>query len=501
MPPRAVHRLAIVPKSVWIVILLGIGAGPGCVPIVAPAPEQFTFAVDVPEVTPLSQTASTQRQGGVSITVASARFDTATHAECSYDFARGLAVFEAPPPGASLQTDQQFSETSRAIVGVNHPTLAFLVTIRNNMARVFRGAGALVEFKVDSHVEAVEKQNYTEFLNALLPPGSESQLTISGPPLTTLRDGTTVGVFLYDVVTAIDGAGNVTKRENFEWYFRVTRRHMTVSTTSATRNVWVPGPEVRRIALLLPNNTQRLLPNKDCMPGVIAARGAGPRADSVATAMTVVSSSAVPVTNAPIPQPNGSPNADDNVRLASAPLGGNAESIAVLDRQVRENPYRPDLMRSLIPLYLQDSAYERAIPLARKVIAAEPLNAEAYRSLANAFRAHGEAGAGAGSNTSLTARARSDSASKYDRLLGGLTGDAVVEGFMATGSSAECAVRITSRSSRLRSFQVILQYMDHRGSVVASDTVRAVDLAPGSMRMLRSSRRASGVVGYRYRAS
>jgi hypothetical protein len=499
MPPRAVHRLAIVPKSVWIVILLGIGAGPGCVPIVAPAPEQFTFAVDVPEVTPLSQTASTQRQGGVSITVASARFDTATHAECSYDFARGLAVFEGPPPGASLQTDQQFSETSRAIVGVNHPTLAFLVTIRNNMARVFRGAGALVEFKVDSHVEAVEKQNYTEFLNALLPPGSESQLTISGPPLTTLRDGTTVGVFLYDVVTAIDGAGNVTKRENFEWYFRVSRRHMTVSTTSAIRNVWVPGPEVRRIALLLPNNTQRLVPNKDCMPGVIAARGAGPRADSAATAMTVVSSSAAPVTNAPLPQPNRSPSADDNVRLAGAPSNGNAESIAVLDRQIRANPYRPDLARSLVSLYLQNSDFDRAVPLARRVIAAEPLNAEAYRALASAFR--GELAANADPNSSSTLRARPDSAGKYDGLLRALTGDAVVEGFTTTGSSVECSVRITNKSTRLRSFQIILQYVNHSGAVVVSDTVRAADLAPGAVRTLRSSRRGTGVVGYRYRAS
>jgi hypothetical protein len=494
MPPRAVHRLAIVPKSVWIVILLGIGAGPGCVPIVAPAPEQFTFAVDVPEVTPLSQTASTQRQGGVSITVASARFDTATHAECSYDFARGLAVFEAPPPGASLQTDQQFSETSRAIVGVNHPTLAFLVTIRNNMARVFRGAGALVEFKVDSHVEAVEKQNYTEFLNALLPPGSESQLTISGPPLTTLRDGTKVGVFLYDVVTAIDGAGNVTKRENFEWYFRVSRRHMTVSTTSAIRNVWVPGPEVRRIALLLPDNTQRLVPNKDCMPGVIAARGAGPRADSAATTTTIVSSSAAPVTNAPLPQPNRSPSADDNVRLAGAPSSGNAESIAVLDRQIRANPYRPDLARSLVSLYLQNNDFDRAVPLARRVIAAEPLNGEAYRALANAFRgdARGDGAAAPNTNPSLGPRARSDSASKYDRLLSGLIGDAVVDGFTTTGTSVECRVRLTNNS-------IILQYVNHGGSVMVSDTVRAVDLAPGAMRTLRSSRRGSGVVGYRYR--
>ena len=37
----------------------------------------------------------------------------------------------------------------------------------------------------------------------------------------------TIGIFLYDVVTATDVAGNTTEKQNYEWYFTYTTDHVT----------------------------------------------------------------------------------------------------------------------------------------------------------------------------------------------------------------------------------------------------------------------------------
>jgi hypothetical protein len=494
--------------------VFGLAALTACTPVTAPAPERFLFAVDLPEVSPLAQTSSTQRQGGIAITVAAARFDTVGRVECTYDFPR-LGFLEVTPEGVTTKTHQEFSEASRVVMGLRAvgakradagpPALTFLVTIRNGMSRVFRGAGALVEFRVDNHVEAVEKSSYTEFLDALLPPGSETQLAIAGPPLGSLPDGSTLGVFLYDVVTAMDAAGTVTKRENFEWYYRVNRRRLTGTTSSVTRNVWVPGDQVARIAQLMPNQQQRLIPNRQCMPGAVAARGAGPRADALGSLVDMSSNSTSTLTSAPSTSSVAATSAPSNSamadpRPASPHTIGIEDSSAALDAEVRSHPFRPDFTRSLVRRYLRDSAFAQAIPPARRLVADEPLSAEAYQSLATAFRNGTQAGS-AGGSPSKSLPTTSDSAKKYEALLKALPADVALDGFKTTASSAECSMTITNRSARIRSFTLILQYLDRRGSIVVVDTVKALDLAAGSTRTLRSSRRATGVVGYRYRGS
>jgi hypothetical protein len=61
--------------------------------------------------------------------------------------------------------------------------------------------------------------DYEEFLNGIVPPRNEAEFTIYGPTLDLLPDKGTIGIFLYDVVTATDVAGNTTQKQNYEWYF------------------------------------------------------------------------------------------------------------------------------------------------------------------------------------------------------------------------------------------------------------------------------------------
>ena len=139
-----------------------------------------------------------------------------------------------PNFGESLQISAFTEEQRRNLVLVEETTesslkpspdrLQFLIKINNKLSRVFRGAGTVVQFNVGGKLLAVEQAGYAEMLQAIVPPRTEHQLKISGPPLDLLSDNATIGLFLYDVVTAVDAAGNVTEKQNFEWYFNYTTK-------------------------------------------------------------------------------------------------------------------------------------------------------------------------------------------------------------------------------------------------------------------------------------
>jgi hypothetical protein len=166
-------------------------------------------------------------------------------------------------------THEKWVESRFGALRVDPAELTFLLTVRNGMSRVFRGAGALVQFNVDSRTQAVEQGRYVDFINALIPPGGESQIRIAGPDLSALQNGATLGVFLFDVVTAIDNAGNVTRRDNFEWYFRVSQEQVTAYTETTRRNVWVPRSMVRMIAEVTPDGGRLMRGGTQCLSGVV----------------------------------------------------------------------------------------------------------------------------------------------------------------------------------------------------------------------------------------
>ncbi|MFN2533422.1 MAG: hypothetical protein ABR555_19225 [Pyrinomonadaceae bacterium] len=228
------------------------------------APPTASVSATLPRIQAASQTNETQRHGRVSITVAASRFDTASVAGCAYAVApRGL--IEVVPRGVTQETHAKLRETSYSDLVVSPSDLSFLVTIRNGMSRVFRGAGALVQFSVDNHVQAVQQSNYVEFISALIPPGGETQLRISGPSMGALADSATLGVSLFDVVTDIDNAGNVTKRDNFEWFFRVKLQRIQRSVPATARIIWLPRGMLRNASQLSDGGDQIVFPKHQCV--------------------------------------------------------------------------------------------------------------------------------------------------------------------------------------------------------------------------------------------
>jgi len=97
--------------------------------------------------------------------------------------------------------------------------LRFQIHISNRLPRVFHGSGIAVLFNVAGKNQAIDPRGYASLVQLIVSPRGEEEVEIAGPSLETLPDQTTVGLFLYDVVTNTDAAGNTTEKQNFEWYF------------------------------------------------------------------------------------------------------------------------------------------------------------------------------------------------------------------------------------------------------------------------------------------
>lgn len=202
----------------------------------APPPEPVVtkLTAGVPSLAALAETPQSQTKGGLRITLVPETY----RADVSWT----TESREAPPPMflgmvAMPAPNAVYMETSRsAKFQVTPDHLVFHVQLSNQMPRVFRGSGVAVQFNVAGKVVAVEPSGYGDLTNIILPPRSDQEVVVVGPKIGSIPPSCTVGVFFYDLVTNIDAAGNVTDKQNFEWYF-------SYQTQVTDEEVRVPAPE------------------------------------------------------------------------------------------------------------------------------------------------------------------------------------------------------------------------------------------------------------------
>lgn len=219
----------------------------GCATVQPAPPETFTQTVTVsaPRVSPLPQTVAAQTRGGVSISLAPRTAEASRGLMCQYQPHQAMVLFM--PAGATKATHSLFREARFEAPTLASGDVEFVFTIRNQMDRVFRGAGAVLQFSVNGQARPVAQDAYLDILNTIILPREEKQIVIRGPATSTLVQGGSLGVFLYDVVTTTDAAGNVQARQNFEWYYNVTSQEVSEPVSALRRTVWIPNDGARVI--------------------------------------------------------------------------------------------------------------------------------------------------------------------------------------------------------------------------------------------------------------
>ncbi len=198
-----------------------------------PPPTIAKLNAAIPSLAALAESEQRQAKGGLRITV---QQETYQAKESSFVSQREIAppsffgMVAKPAPNAVY-----IESTHTPSLTVSPDRLIFHLHISNQMSRVFRGSGIAVQFNVAGKVVSVDPSGYGDLVNVIIPPRGEQDITIVGPQIATIPAPSTVGLFLYDVVTNVDQAGNVTDKQNFEWYF-------SYQTQAIEREISVPAP-------------------------------------------------------------------------------------------------------------------------------------------------------------------------------------------------------------------------------------------------------------------
>jgi len=195
---------------------------------------EVKMAVKMPLLAPLRETNPLQEKGGISISLSPILYQVIQDSVVK-DVTVNPSFLEAltAKDGAVF-----FDRTVTPVLGVTPDELRFVIKLNNKLNHVIRGAGTVVSFVINGNQIALSQEHYSELLNAIVVPRGEAQLGISGPKLNAIPDSCTIGLFLYDFVTATDAAGNPTEKQNFEWYYTYkAQTHEQMGSVKKTRMV------------------------------------------------------------------------------------------------------------------------------------------------------------------------------------------------------------------------------------------------------------------------
>jgi len=197
-------------------------------------PQSTSIKCSVPSVNALPETKEAQEKGGVEIAVVPALYKAVRLDQVIITPEQPTMREQLSLIGQNAANKVFVAKTTIPRLGVQPERLQFNLRINNKLARVFRGQGAVVQFNVGGKLVPFGNTDYKEFINGIVPPRNETELKIYGPSLSLIPEKGTIGIFLYDVVTATDPAGNVTEKQNYEWYFNYSTQIAEETAESKT---------------------------------------------------------------------------------------------------------------------------------------------------------------------------------------------------------------------------------------------------------------------------
>lgn len=205
-----------------------------------PTPTVASVDLLTPSISPAPETQGTQAKGGITISIDTDVYRTEVVPEpVETQFQPGFKeIFHISCTGPLVPGGHQdyFVRNYQPKVVTKPGHVVMHLHITNSLPRVFRGSGALVQFQVAGKTLHVDPSGYGDFLNAIIPPRSSQDIDIVGPAVADLPERANIGVFIYDVVTNMDQAGNIKEKQDYEWYY-------TWETQKHTSEVTIPASE------------------------------------------------------------------------------------------------------------------------------------------------------------------------------------------------------------------------------------------------------------------
>jgi hypothetical protein len=164
----------------------------------------------LPLIKPTGKTEQSQTKGGVIITAEIVPF-TAT---VNYKRESNITYADPDQPGYDVY---EVSNTPYYIVAPNN--IQFRIRIRNNEQVPLKLSEVGFALIIDGVQWSFPQGYLDEWNKGLILTGFDKEYTINGPDLSGLYNAQVVYLFLNGVPTSYDDAGNIKKKDNFEWYF------------------------------------------------------------------------------------------------------------------------------------------------------------------------------------------------------------------------------------------------------------------------------------------
>lgn len=181
-----------------------------------PTPYEITY--ELPLLKAVEQTKQDQVKGGVMVSCEVTPFEAV---KTIYE---EKEIFTADPekPGYDI-----YKVGARARYEVKPDDVWFNIRIRNNQDRILKLKDVAIVMLVDGVAYNIPEEAKQDWVGGMLVKGFEKTQRIRGPKISGLATDKIVYVSVNDVPTAYNAAGEVTKKENFEWYYQVAREKVT----------------------------------------------------------------------------------------------------------------------------------------------------------------------------------------------------------------------------------------------------------------------------------
>jgi len=172
--------------------------------------EPYTLSYELPTITPTNGTIQTQKKGGVLITCEVIPFNVSELNKEKRD------IFYADPklPGYDI-----FQVKNTPIAVIQPESFIINIKIKNNQERILKIRETAMLMQIDGVTYNMPESDIKEWYAAMVIKNAEFSYRIKGPNIKNLNGAKLLYLFINDVPTEMDAAGNIKKRENFEWYF------------------------------------------------------------------------------------------------------------------------------------------------------------------------------------------------------------------------------------------------------------------------------------------
>ncbi|MBM2813431.1 MAG: Energy transducer TonB [Ignavibacteria bacterium] len=176
-----------------------------------------SIVISIPQVQLSSQTKQMQKKGDVTVSCEIVQFDI----ERSEYQTRNI-TFADP----NIPNYDQYEVMKIPVYNIKPLEFQFKIRIRNNQDRVIKLYEVPIILIVDGIQTSIPSELLTEWKTGLIIKGFEKEYLIPGPKLNLQNIPKQLYIAVHDVPIQYDKAGNVLRKDNFEWTFQTKEKEI-----------------------------------------------------------------------------------------------------------------------------------------------------------------------------------------------------------------------------------------------------------------------------------